>query len=154
MYSQMFVSNRPRFRPDPEERAGRASSASEMAGCARLEGCGRPPISGCPRLARNRVRKSALSRRVTAPLTLRDAAPESGAAPRREGPRAHTSRNLIALAQDLGKARLFRRRELRSVCAGGGRIAPLPARDKEQAEGADEQNGGGAEPQQRGMRGE
>src|SRR5262245_3335459 len=62
--------------------------------------------------------------------------------------------NLLPPAQDFGKARLFRRRELRSVRAGGGRSAPLPARDEEQAEGPDQQDGGGPEPQQRGMRGE
>src|SRR5262245_61998732 len=101
----MFVTNRPQFRPDPEERAGRATSTSEMAGCARLEGCGRPPISGCPRLARNRARKSALSRRVTAPLTLLSARRES----------SQLRSNLLALAQDFGQARLFRRRELQSV---------------------------------------
>src|SRR5262245_7835243 len=56
------------------------------------------------------------------------------------GARARTSSNLLAPAQDFGKPRLFRRRELRPFRAGGARIAALPARDEEQAEGADEQH--------------
>src|SRR5262245_56646439 len=126
-----------------------------MAGRARLEEWGRPPS----RVARDSAAIECPSQLYLAdfPCLLRFETPRPNRAPLLSvrGARAHTSSNLLTLAQDLGKARLLRRRELRSVrTRGARRTAPLPARDEEQAEGADEQDGGGAEPQQRGMCGE